>query len=556
MRKAKNCYSERICKPLSVPDRNIYQFLTHRNPIHASKTVCVCHEETLSFHQLKSESSRYAKALVALGVQKGDIVPICSEPTIASILFFFALNRIGAICCFLNSTANDEEISSYLQKFAAKTFVISCRCYSQLHRHGAWLEHIDHVICIPSLATRFQQQKISSKTHVLCLADFLTLGRTVDTALDSGGKKDAALISFTSGTTGTPKSILLSNENLMAEFIALKKATLMQWGPRANAMQVVPFNYPYGFIVSVLFPMYCGKTVALTPEMTLQNIGRYLERYRPGYINGIPAFYLQLMRDTAENRDLSFIQFPVTGGDTLDTSTEEKINSFLRAHGSRGRIMNGCGNAEGCGSLLNPASVIQRYRTGSCGKAIPGLSVKLISDETGEPVPIGKTGRFCFSGTNLMMEYYHDPAATNHVIRTDQAAKRWFYSDAYMHMDADGWMYMDGRDRRFFITFDSSGSPYKVYCDYVQATINAASDQISGCAVVKKADCVRSFVPIAYIQFHGSQQQWNTVLQKIQTVCMEKLQRCAVPAEYIRIDQLPLTVAGKMDYDALEKLTR
>ena len=262
------------------------------------------------------------------------------------------------------------------------------------------------------------------------------------------------------------------------------------------------------------------------------------------------------MQERAENCDLSFIKFPVTGGDTLDASTEEKINNFLRSHGSKGRIMNGCGNGEGCGSLLNPASVIERYRAGSCGKAIPGLSVKLINDKTGEPVPIGQTGRFCFSGTNLMTEYYHDAVATNNVIKTDQTGKRWFYSDAYMHMDADGWMYMDGRDRRFFITFDSCGSPFKVYCDYVQSVINGATNQILGCAVVKKEDSIRSFVPVAYIQFDGSQEEWNTILKKIQTVCVEKLQSCAVPVEYIRIDKLPLTVAGKMNYSVLEQVVK
>lgn len=553
MKRSENSISERICKPLSVPNMSLYSFLLHRNPINASKTVCRCHDEVLLFKGLKIKSGQCAKALLALGVQKGDIVPICSEPSIAAIVVFFALNRIGAISCFLNSTASVEEINGYLRKFESKTFVISSNCYSKLHQMDEKLEPIDHVICMPSIGSDNQMGK--NEVGIIYFTDLLTLGQSENVNLDLGCKDDAAHISFTSGTTGAPKSILLSNENLMAELIALKKATMMQWGPCGNSMQVVPFNYPYGFIVSVLFPMYCGKTVTLTPMMTLQNIGDYLERYQPNYINGIPAFYFQLMQEKSADSDLSFIKFPVTGGDTLDASTEEKVNNFLRLHGSKGRIMNGCGNGEGCGSLLNPASVIERYRPGSCGKAIPGLSVKLISDETGKAVPIGQTGRFCFSGTNLMMEYYHDTTATNNVIKTDQTGMRWFYSDAYMHMDKDGWMYMDGRDRRFFITFDSSGSPYKVYCDYVQSIINGVSNRILGCAVVKKADSIRSFAPVAYIQFQGSQEEWNITLKDIQMVCAAKLQSCAVPVEYIRIDKLPLTAAGKMDYSVLERVT-
>lgn len=162
MKRSENSISERICKPLSVPNMSLYSFLLHRNPINASKTVCRCHDEVLLFKGLKIKSGQCAKALLALGVQKGDIVPICSEPSIAAIVVFFALNRIGAISCFLNSTASVEEINGYLRKFESKTFVISSNCYSKLHQMDEKLEPIDHVICMPSIGSDNQMGKMKS----------------------------------------------------------------------------------------------------------------------------------------------------------------------------------------------------------------------------------------------------------------------------------------------------------------------------------------------------------------------------------------------------------
>ena len=110
---------------------------------------------------------------------------------------------------------------------------------------------------------------------------------------------------------------------------------------------------------------------------------------------------------------------------------------------------------------------------------------------------------------------------------------------------------MDGRERRFFITFDELGSPYKVYCDYVQKVILESIPEIVDCAVVQRADEIRSLVPVAFVCLYD-QKKWNDQFAlDLQKKCQQKLQSCAVPVEFILIKELPLTVAGKIDYRAL-----
>lgn len=249
--------------------------------------------------------------------------------------------------------------------------------------------------------------------------------------------------------------------------------------------------------------------------------------------------------------DLSWLEYPVSGGDTMSGQSKKEINAFFKAHGSKGKILDGSGNGEGCGSLTNPASVFKRYNPKSVGRPIHGLSVKLVDDD-GNPVPIGKVGKFCFSGSNVMPEYYGDKKATEAAIKTDDEGIRWFHTDTYMHMDKKGWMYMDGRERRFFITFDDLGAAYKVYCDYIQEVIRE-SGYATDCAVVQAKDNIRNYVPVAYVVYEETAETKQNLKDAIIEHCRERLHNYEVPVQIHEIEKIPLTKAGKVDYASLER---
>lgn len=294
-----------------------------------------------------------------------------------------------------------------------------------------------------------------------------------------------------------------------------------------------------------------GKTAALTPVLTVKNTAEYLKMYKPKYISAIPPFYKSFLTDDRICKmDLSFLRYPVCGGDVITKSEIEHINVFLKKHGSKGKLLNGSGNGEGCGSLTNPIALFEKYNIDSIGKPTYGLNVKFI-DENGCVVDKNQRGRFCFSGENLMLCYYNDEAETRAVKYTDDDGIEWFHTDTYGHMDDENWIYFDGRERRFFITYDSSGSPYKVYCDHVQSVIKEHSG-IRDCVVVKRSDEKRYFVPVAFVV--APREQLKIIKNEILELCQRELQSCAVPCEFILIDEIPVSSAGKIDYRKIEKL--
>ena len=95
---------------IDVPDCNTYDYLLQRSKFNASNILSRCHEDVLTMDRLKEEVEVYAKSFLAMGVKKGDVVPLCLQTNNESIIAFFALNKIGAISTFLNATANKDEI--------------------------------------------------------------------------------------------------------------------------------------------------------------------------------------------------------------------------------------------------------------------------------------------------------------------------------------------------------------------------------------------------------------------------------------------------------------
>ena len=514
---------------IKTPDWNFYTFFINRRRFNTSKEIAVCLDDVLTIERMKEESLQFAKAFWAYGIRKGDIVPIGLPPCNEAIVLFFALNRMGAILSFVKA-ASLREMDQYCKKYQSKLCIF-----------GDSIENIKVYI---------QDASKENGVKAVDLSGFIQKGTMANKKIDSGSKDDAAFICYTSGSTGEPKAIVLTNGNLMASMTAIEKTCHMRLGPKGKSLQVVPFNYPYGFLISVIYPMYVGKTSALTPGLRLEEAADWVRRYKPTYIQAIPAFYKELIKQLSHSSEnLSFIMVEVSGGDTLELSAKKALKVCNRKHHSRALICDGSGNGEG-GGCLTTSATLGHINWESVGKPLKGLNIKIIDPGSGEELGYGKTGILCFSGPMIMKEYYNDPEATRRVLIKEDG-EIWFHTDTYAHIDRKGFIYLDGRDRRFFITFDNSGSPYKVYCDHVQQVIGEAIPSID-CAVVKKEDSERSFIPVAFYTINDRSEPVN-IAEYIEK-CKRCLQEYEVPKVWIEVKTLPLNQAGKIDYKRLEEM--
>ena len=311
------------------------------------------------------------------------------------------------------------------------------------------------------------------------------------------GKQQDSIILYTSGTTGSPKAVLITNENIISSGIYMKNSIGEAMNKGKKCLVCVDFSYPYGSLTSALMTLMSKKEAILTPGLNAKNFYTFLQR-KPNYIFGIPSICNIMLNDPEINKmDLSFLQVFISGGDFLSPKKSTELLEFLKRHGSNASICNGSGNAETTGANTNAVGI--KYNPMSVGKPLVGTNVKIISPETGEELKYNEVGYICYSGKHVFKEYFNDKKTTSKVKKYDQKGVCWYITDTLGFIDEEGYAHIVGRDRDFIITFGETGSAYKIYCNMVQESI-ASINFIDSCVVVGVSDSTRDKVGYAFVK--------------------------------------------------------
>ena len=523
-----------------------------------------CLDLTVTHRQFKQDADTIAKAFVRMGVKPGDIVAISMPNLYQAVAAFRAANKIGAITTFLNPFASDEELLGYLNKYNSPVLLNYGKDaeYNRTLISKSMLRHIitlsPEKVCVCEFeALSVQQYEIPT------LLSYHELGRIA--AQHKGrvrcgffGKQDA-LILYTSGSTGEPKSLLFTNENLFAAMLYLKKSTHQKkTAPQEKRwMSVVPFMYPYGFCCSVLATIFIDAQIILTPDLSQDTIAKYYEK-KPYLVFGSPAFLELTKRNLTDDMDLSSLKVFVSGGDFLSASQSESGTRFFKKHGAEVQICNGSGNGETLGCSTNAMNI--PYRPETVGQLVLGPDYVVLDPDTKQEVKYDEPGILCTRGKHVFKGYYNDPENTEKTMVTFRG-KKYYYTGNYGMLGRDRYFTMIGRSSRFYITYTLN----KVYCELVQNVISGI-DIVDACAVVPKPDKENLFKSKAYVVLKQGVAEGKEAEQYIIRKSLEPyfdtasgenitLKPYEAPESVTFLDALPRTAsAEKIDYELLRKM--
>lgn len=547
-----------------IPNISFYNALNLISKSYKDTTAINCRELNVTYKELIDSTKVLSKAFKELGIKEKDIITVSMPSFYQAVLIFLAASRIGAVVSILNSQSTTEEIISYLNLFESPLFI-------NYDKNAEYNNNIKLNTKVKNIIT-LNKNELFNKNNIanngmIGYNDFLTFNdiKRVSEYYNKHfntwySKKTDSLILFTSGTTGEPKSVVLTNENILSSGIYMKNSIGSSVKKGRKCLSCVPFNYPYGFITSVLMTLLCGKEAILTPGLNFSNLSYFIKK-EPNYIFGIPQLYKAMIQDEEINKmDLSFVEEAISGGDFLSPNENTEILTFFRKHGSMANICNGSGNAETTGANTNAVGI--KYNPLSVGKPLVGTTIKIIDPITHKELKYGEEGLMCISGKHVFDRYFKKEEETKKVKKIDENGKEWYITDTYAKITNDGYVEILGRERRFFITFDNSGNPYKVYCNYVQEAI-ASIDFIEACAVVPKVDEARGYVPYAYIVLKKDFDIPTDIEEIIYNKCngvlkiLDRnitLKSYEIPSQIKIIDAIPYTnVANKVDYRLLEE---
>lgn len=532
---------------------SIYNTLKILTKLYKDNIALDCIKLQVTYSELLNNANILSKSFAELGIKKNDIVAVCMPNFIQAVCVFLAVNKLGAITTFLNPNSNEKENVKYLNEYET-TLLIN---YNKSHEHNYKIKNNTKLHNIITLFSKdINRKDFNEKSNTFSsYNDFISYS---DLKIVSNYNKHLkntynakALILYTSGSTGLPKKVVLTNKNVLASGIYMKNTSHLKIKENEKSMITIPFCYPYGFVTSLLMSLLCGRNSILAPYLSQKNIEYYLKK-QPNYIFGCPAILEFILKINNNKLDLSSISDFITGGDFLPENKYDEAIQFFKKHNSNINICNGSGNAETSGA--NTITFGSKIKKGTVGKVLVGSDVMIINPDTLVEVKYNEVGMLCVSGKHVFEGYYNDKKLTDEKF-IYKNNKKYFKTENYGYLDKEGYFTLIGRTSRFYINSNIN----KVYCENLQSIINKLP-YVSECAVVPKPDDEKLYVSKVYVvlkeKFKGLLNTKDIIINELHNFNDENskyyLKEYELPESIEIVDYIPLTNANKIDYKSLE----
>lgn len=556
-----NFYGE-TPKHLDYPRQTIYQIVRQTAREHPRLVAYEFMNKETTYARFMQRIDRTARALIALGVGKGDRVTICMPNCPQALDTFYALNRIGAVSNMIHPLSAPAEIAFYLNFSHSKAILTLDQFYSKIEEIRDRLQNPVKVLiaCIrdelplplkllyPLSKDARKFPRLPKGGDYILWRDFLQGGEKVrdlpeeDVMLSGEG----ASILYSGGTTGTTKGILLSSDNFNATALQTIAASGLPSIQDKKMLSVMPVFHGFGLGIGIHTALVGGARCILVPRFNVESYARLLVKKKPNLIPGVPTLFEALLRtNLLENADLSFLDGMFSGGDSLSVELKRKVDAFLKAHGAKIQIREGYGTTE-CvtASCLTPRDYA---RSGSIGIPFPDTYYQIVTPGTEEEVEPNVEGEICISGPSVMMCYIDNPEETAQTLRRHADGRVWCHTGDLGIMDADGFVYFRQRIKRMIIT-----SGYNVYPSQLENIIDGHEKVLCSCVVGVK-DPYKMQKVKAFVVLRPGYQPSDEIRQELMEHCRHNIAKYAMPYEIEFREELPKTLVGKVAYRVLEE---
>lgn len=550
-----------------MPKMSAYKYLFEQNKKYLSRTALSYYGRKITFAELFIRIEETAKALKNIGVKENDIVTISMPNTPEAAYLFYAMSKIGAIANMVDPRTSAEGLKGYIEEVKSSIVIIVDSYYNKvkdLRKKG----DIKQIIAIsPAQSLPFglnlgynvkefidglknSKNKIVLENGTMSWAQFIENGKGYKLKTEIEFKSNRPLvIEHTGGTTGIPKGVVLSNENINA--VALQSVlTGIDMQREHNWMDIMPTFIAYGVGMGLHLPLTIGMETILVPQFDPKKFDELLLKYKPIHMVGVPSYWGTIIKSKKlANKDLSYIIAPTVGGDAMDHTLEQQANNYLKEHNCSSKITKGYGMTEVTGGVSG--TVDRNNHIGSVGIPFVRTTISIFEPDTEDELMYGQDGEVCITGPNTMLGYFNNLEATNTMLKKHKDGKVWVHTGDIGHINEDGSLFIVDRIKRMMIRYDG----FKIFPSLIENVIGT-HEAVDSCKVVAIADQEHSQgkLPKAHIvlkpQYKGKEEM---IARQIRLLCSEKLPEYVQPVDYKFRESLPLTSVGKIDYISLEK---
>ncbi|MEW6334508.1 MAG: long-chain fatty acid--CoA ligase [Thermodesulfobacteriota bacterium] len=447
---------------------DLVRFLKDRVHRYGARVLVHGEEGPITYGEFDAVTDRIAGGLRRLGIGRGDRAAVLHPNSAQTLIAFFAIIKAGGVAVPINPLYTPREVTYLLNHSESKLLILHEEFASLLNQIKGDLPHLQRGVL------RRRTETLEDAITALAGADIAPVRECTP------GSDEPAVIFYTSGTTGSPKGVILTHGN----FTFGGPNIAQSYGLRESDVTIAALPMVHVFAIASPFfgSLSSGGAVVTVERFKPQTIFDAIETYRATWFPGVPTMFILLLNALGENRrDLSSLRMGLSGGASLPV---EVLRKWEEAFGAD--VIEVYGLTESTG-LVTANPVFGVRKPGSVGIAVSGVAVRIV-DRDGSECPPGAVGELVFRGPNATRGYFRLPDETREKIRDG-----WVHTGDHAYRDQDGYFTIVGREKELII----SGG-YNIYPKEIEEVLHAHIS-VSEAAVIGVADPVKGEVPKAFI---------------------------------------------------------
>jgi len=506
--------------------KNFYDVISKHAKEKGNKKALFEGKEKVKYKELKESIDKVAGYLHKLDVKKGDRVAILLKNSKEFLYSLFAIQKLGAIPVPINTFLKSHEIDHILSHSGSKYLITE----KEFKKRLKGIRRID------TLKGVIWKDLDENGRFNIKWKDLIQNNENLD-AIEKTELDDVAVILYTSGTTGTPKGVMLTYKNLISNVENI--AYLGKVSDKDRFIVYLPMFHTFTLTATLLLPIYLGGSIVIVRSLfPFSNVLKEVLLKRVTIFLGVPEVYNALSKAKLPwyFRFFHKIRYFVSGGSALPESTFKRMKELF----PKSPILEGYGLTE-CSPVVS-INRPENPKPNSVGPPLPDYQVKIVDDE-GKEVKTGEVGEIIVKGDNVMKGYYKNPEATAEVIKDG-----WLYTGDLGYLDKDGYLYIVDRKKDLII---SKG--INIYPRDIEEVLNKHPD-IEVSAVVGKKDHLAGEIPVAFIVLKEDVDKKTFSELALKIYLKKYLADYKVPKHFYVIDEMPRNATGKILKRELKRL--
>lgn len=502
---------------------SIIDILEHSYRLYPDKEYLFDGEESITYRQLYHEVGFMASSLCQHGIKKGDRVLVCLPNWHEFVVVLFGLASQGAIAIPCNPKYKAEDIQHILNGGEIKAvFLAENKNLIDLFRSKS-MELIVTVRCKSKGCVTYE--------------DLLKLGmgQQAPQHIPIDGKTDVMTILYSSGTTGTPKGVMLTHQNLLyASDIAKKELRCQETD---TIFIPVPVFHVFGLVPGVLMTILTGAKLIFMEKFKAEQALYLIEQGNVTIHLGVPTmFILELNHMEDKGYDLTSLRTGIIAGSSCPSNIVRKIRSEM-----------GCNIKVSYGMTETSAGVTftcfddnERVCSETVGKAVPGTELKIV-DENNKEVSVGEIGEIACRGLGVMKGYHNMPEKTREVMDSEG----WYYTGDLATVNENGYYTIVGRKKEMI-----SRGGYKIYPREIEEILYRHPGVLD-VAIVGIPDPVLGEISCACIK---EKKNYYVSEEMLKSFLADKVVKYKIPDWVLFFKDFPLNHNGKIRKDKLTEM--